>query len=146
MIYEKGNVRYGSLSLRAEPSTSSPRVATIPDGTALVVNNNPSGDWCYTYYGMKEGYVDGYYVARTGAAEFWEYMLGLRNLYRGCSNSLFVKHLQIELNSYGHSCGIPDGIFGPNTETALKAFQRAMGVTADGIAGPQTKALFYPEP
>lgn len=146
MIYEKGYVRYGSLNLRAEPSTSSPRIATIPDGTALVVNNNPPGDWCHTHYGMKQGYVDGYYVRRSGTAEYWEYMLGLRNLYRGCSNSLFVKNLQSELNSYGYQCGTPDGIFGRNTEEALKAFQQAMNIPADGIAGPQTKSLFYPEP
>jgi hypothetical protein len=36
--------------------------------------------------------------------------------------------------------GIPaDGVFGPNTESALKRWQSAHGLTADGIAGPQTR-------
>lgn len=31
-----------------------------------------------------------------------------------------------------------DGVFGPGTERALKAWQRSNGLTADGIAGPAT--------
>jgi peptidoglycan hydrolase-like protein with peptidoglycan-binding domain len=31
-----------------------------------------------------------------------------------------------------------DGSFGPQTETALIAYQVATGLDADGIAGPQT--------
>jgi putative chitinase len=33
-----------------------------------------------------------------------------------------------------------DGVFGPGTESALKAWQRSNGLTADGIAGPATLA------
>ena len=33
-----------------------------------------------------------------------------------------------------------DGIYGPRTRAAVKRFQRAHGLTADGIAGPQTLA------
>ncbi len=34
-----------------------------------------------------------------------------------------------------------DGVFGANTEYALKKFQKAKGITADGIAGPKTWKL-----
>lgn len=34
--------------------------------------------------------------------------------------------------------GEPDGIFGPETETAVKAFQTAAGIASDGVVGPQT--------
>jgi len=38
--------------------------------------------------------------------------------------------------------GVPaDGIFGPNTEAAVRAFQSVNGVTADGIVGAKTWAL-----
>jgi peptidoglycan hydrolase-like protein with peptidoglycan-binding domain len=36
-----------------------------------------------------------------------------------------------------------DGIFGPGTERALKAWQRSNGLTADGIAGPATLARLF---
>jgi peptidoglycan hydrolase-like protein with peptidoglycan-binding domain len=34
--------------------------------------------------------------------------------------------------------GQPDGIFGAETESAVKDFQRRNGLTSDGIAGPLT--------
>jgi len=33
-----------------------------------------------------------------------------------------------------------DGVFGPATERALRAWQRSHGLTPDGVAGPQTRA------
>lgn len=46
--------------------------------------------------------------------------------------------IQERLNSKGFNCGAIDGIFGSGTENAVKAFQRAMGLTADGIVGVNT--------
>lgn len=46
-----------------------------------------------------------------------------------------VAHLQFALREAGVPVRI-DGDFGPGTETALKRFQAARGLVADGIAGP----------
>ncbi|MBC8531929.1 peptidoglycan-binding domain-containing protein [Gehongia tenuis] len=45
--------------------------------------------------------------------------------------------LGYKLNQYG-----VDGNFGTETLNALKKFQRDMGITADGVVGPDTKAKF----
>lgn len=51
-----------------------------------------------------------------------------------------VKKLQESLNKLGFNCGTADGIFGPKTEAAVKAFQKANGLAVDGIVGPATQA------
>lgn len=49
-----------------------------------------------------------------------------------------VKVLQWLLNENGFDCGNADGIFGAKTLAAVKAYQKAHGLTADGIVGRNT--------
>lgn len=49
-----------------------------------------------------------------------------------------VKRLQEALKQLGFNPGSIDGIFGPKTQAAVKAFQQKYGLTVDGIVGPQT--------
>jgi peptidoglycan hydrolase-like protein with peptidoglycan-binding domain len=51
-----------------------------------------------------------------------------------------VKSLQYLLLAHGETLPVSgvDGLFGPETERAVRAFQRAQGLTVDGIVGPQT--------
>ncbi|WP_349409375.1 peptidoglycan-binding protein [Pseudalkalibacillus sp. SCS-8] len=51
-----------------------------------------------------------------------------------------VIHIQSQLKKTGHFSGNLDGIYGSNTKSAVKSFQRAYGLTVDGIAGPNTRA------
>jgi len=51
-----------------------------------------------------------------------------------------VKILQLALQHLGYSVGTVDGVYGPATEQAVKSFQTAHGLTADGVCGPQTLA------
>ncbi len=49
-----------------------------------------------------------------------------------------VTAIQNVLKNKGYYTGKVDGIFGSKTLAAVKSFQKANGLTVDGIAGPQT--------
>src|SRR5882672_761105 len=49
-----------------------------------------------------------------------------------------VTALQTRLKDLGFDPNGVDGNFGPGTKAALIAFQKSKGLTADGVAGPQT--------
>lgn len=54
-----------------------------------------------------------------------------------------VKNLQLILNNRGYNCGTADGDFGAKTYNAVIAFQKAKGLSRDGIVGAKTwTALF----
>ncbi|MGK5113557.1 N-acetylmuramoyl-L-alanine amidase [Geodermatophilus sp. CPCC 205506] len=49
-----------------------------------------------------------------------------------------VTNLQDRLHELGYDAGPVDGVFGAETETGLRAFQRDYGLTSDGTCGPAT--------
>ncbi len=49
-----------------------------------------------------------------------------------------VRKIQTKLKSLGFYNGSVDGIYGSATRTAVKKFQRSVGITDDGIAGNKT--------
>lgn len=60
-----------------------------------------------------------------------------RNMKKGIKGE-DVRELQKMLNRSGFAAGSEDGIFGSKTLSAVKAAQRAYGLTVDGIAGKKT--------
>lgn len=52
----------------------------------------------------------------------------------------WVSQLQRDLGQLNYYESPVDGIYGPQTTAAVKYFQRANGLTVDGIAGPATMA------
>lgn len=58
-------------------------------------------------------------------------------LSRGSSGE-WVTYLQQALEFAGHSPGAADGSFGERTESAVRQFQEARGLTVDGVVGPAT--------
>ena len=67
-----------------------------------------------------------------------------RTLYQGRSGS-DVRQLQIRVAGWAayRSVVHVDGVYGPETTAAVKRFQAAYGLRADGIAGPQTFNKLY---
>lgn len=67
--------------------------------------------------------------------------LGDRSLYLQSSPLMRgddVAALQSRLTEMGFNCGRVDGIFGEATESAVKEFQKSVGVKVDGRCGPAT--------
>lgn len=75
--------------------------------------------------------------ATAGETEGKKVMIELTTL-KFKSKGAQVKTLQRLLNSLGYDCGEVDGIFGQATRAAVVAFQKAKGLTADGIVGKAT--------
>jgi peptidoglycan hydrolase-like protein with peptidoglycan-binding domain len=62
-------------------------------------------------------------------------------LKKNSTQHVYVRLLQNILKSFGDPTMDPgpvDGIFGPHTETAVKAFQTFSSLTVDGEVGPKT--------
>lgn len=54
-----------------------------------------------------------------------------------------VSALQLRLKELGYYAGIVDGLFGTGTAKTVTQFQRANGLSADGVAGPKTLEKLY---
>lgn len=69
---------------------------------------------------------------------------GDMRLLRYGSSGPSVQLLQLALNRAGYGQLNTDGHFGRATVAALRSFQAAMGIGADGIAGPKTHRAILP--
>ena len=76
----------------------------------------------FTHYGIPKGLYDG---------------KPARPILRQGDSGPDVLYLQTLLSSVGDPIDA-DGAFGPKTAAAVKAFQKAHGLTADGVVGPKT--------
>jgi murein DD-endopeptidase MepM/ murein hydrolase activator NlpD len=55
-----------------------------------------------------------------------------------------IAALQVALRAKRAYSGPVDGVEGVRTDTAIRRFQRRVGLTPDGVAGPQTRAALGP--
>ena len=75
-------------------------------------------------------------------------MVGKTNVPQASASSKLIvdaavadtKEVQERLKKWGYYTGAVDGINGPKTKAAVKAFQKRYGLTQDGIVGPLTAA------
>lgn len=110
-------------------STSEPDTDNVP-----ALDGNPSARSSSRRAGFSTSGTTGGQVL---GAESYNFTLLLKRGSRGTE----VMELQKFLNANGYNSGVEDGIFGPITEAAVKAFQTANGLVADGIVGPLTRAV-----
>ncbi|MBQ8025049.1 MAG: spore cortex-lytic enzyme [Oscillospiraceae bacterium] len=60
--------------------------------------------------------------------------------YKKGSSGSVVTQIQQKLSQWGYYSGTVDGVYGSQTEKAVRQFQRKNGLTVDGVAGKQTLA------
>lgn len=89
--------------------------------------------WCFA---VLAGEITGEAIPKTSNTEV-TCTVTAKVLKYGSTGSA-VKKLQILLNGLGYIAGSVDGKFGSKTLTAVKAFQKETGLTADGIVGAAT--------
>ena len=62
------------------------------------------------------------------------------DLYKKGATGTKVKEIQTRLKSWGYYSGAVDGVYGSQTEKAVRYFQRKNGLSVDGQVGNQTLA------
>jgi zinc D-Ala-D-Ala carboxypeptidase len=77
-------------------------------------------------------------IAPTGAVGARTWLALIVTIKKG-SKGYAVKAAQYELRYvYGYNFVVVDGLFGQQTEWAVKLFQKKYGLTPDGVVGPRT--------
>ncbi|WP_299539018.1 peptidoglycan-binding protein [uncultured Streptomyces sp.] len=93
-------------------------------------HTDPGPNWNWTYYMQLVGGSTG---GSSDVLSFTSYAT-----LRSGSTGAQVKAVQQLLNDQGYGAGAVDGIFGSGTTSAVKAFQSARGLTADGVVGAKS--------
>ena len=135
-----GTVTPNALILRKEASTDSKALQTLPKGTKLEIEYK-EGSWYKVTYGKYEGYVYASYVKVDGTVPQKGQSSSSStddSLEKGDKGEA-VKELQRRLKELGYYSSSIDGSYGDVTVSAVKAFQKKNGLTADGVAGPVTQ-------
>ena len=121
-------VTASSLNVRKTGSTSASLLYKIKSGQRVMLRG-VDGDWYCIETESGKGYVLGDHLtvnAITGTS------------YKQGAKGDDVKELQRRLIELKYLTGTADGSFGASTKTAVKAFQKDAGLTADGVAGTGT--------
>ena len=127
------------LNVRASASTSSSIVGTLSHGQSVVITG-ASGAWSRITAGKISGYVMTQYL-RTGSTPAAEPTVQPtaapetddETLQYGSTGEA-VKAIQRKLKELGYFDGSIGGNYLTKTEAAVRAFQAANGLTADGVA------------
>lgn len=158
-----GYVTATGLYVRKGPSTTADALRCADHGEKLIILGE-EGDWYYVKYNDSvSGYVAKAYVSvdagaassssskSSGASETLPSKVselgGAPAASRMGDRGDDVKKLQQALKIMGYYSGSCDGVFGEQTETAVKKLQKAHGMSQDGIAGKVTiRTIFGEEP
>ena len=150
-IAETRNINYSYTPIKSnghhymysEMNTSSSTVREVTGlqnvGFYFLTNGNPY--WATAEYSTTQGEWKGF--IRLSSMNIT--LVHMRNMFftnytlKKGDRGTAIMWLQTYLNAAGYNAGSVDGIWGTNTTTAVTSFQRARGLTADGLVGRNTK-------
>lgn len=108
-------------------------------GTRVIEKSHKYGEWTITEEATDHSKGTHTRTCRVCKKKQTESFYPEGTLYKNIKNQKdAVKSLQQMLTDLGYLNDKVDGKFGKKTQAAVKAFQKAHGLTADGIAWPQT--------
>lgn len=126
-----------TLNVRDEANAKGTKLGELKDRSLVEVYGLAGNGWVLIQQGSLRGWVNGKYLTDYTAKPELTRILKLKSPNMRGED---VRWAQARLNALGYNSGTPDGIFGPNTDKAVKAFQRANGLSQDGDIGPKTWA------
>ena len=139
-----------ALNVRSGPGTNYNILGKLYSGELVEILGS-TGGWYKISYNGGTGYVSAEYV-QEGAPpddippstnDMLTKDLDIDTTLKVGSTGSKVKDLQTALNIQGFYSGEIDGIYDSAVQSAVKAFQKAAGLDADGIAGNYTLATVY---
>ena len=115
-------------------------VAAVNGTSLIIIEGNKSEAVAYRAMTVNGKYIRGYcvpnYAKNTPTASVTTVSIKVPSLKKNATGGS-VRALQALLSATGHSTTV-DGSFGSQTESSVKAYQKAKGLTVDGICGEQT--------
>ena len=116
-------------------------IVAAVNGTSLIIIEGNRGEAVeYRAMTVNGKYIRGYclpnYARKAAEATVASVDVKVPSLKKNATGGS-VRVLQAILSAAGHSTTV-DGSFGPQTEASVKAYQKAKGLTVDGICGQQT--------
>ncbi|MBR2823443.1 MAG: DUF4214 domain-containing protein [Clostridia bacterium] len=130
--YPYTTTTFEAVNLRGSASAHGNILLVIPAGATVTVLKTVDG-WAVVEYGGAVGYVKNEYIALRipGGTVWWG------------AGETDTKLVQQRLKDLGYYQGAADGTFGEQTAAALRAFQAAAGIQADGVGGENTIKMLF---
>ena len=137
-----GTVNASSLNVRKTNSSKGKVIGVLREGASVEVLST-SGSWYKIKTGKTTGYVSKKYISKSSSSGGSSSSSSDSSGDAGdpCEpgdKGAAVKAVQKKLRSLGYYSGEIDGDYGNGTKKAVKAFQKANGLKANGVANRKT--------
>jgi hypothetical protein len=140
MQLKMAKVMASVVNVRSGPTAKEPIIGKLAKNDLVEILDR-EGDWFRIRYEDSEGYVNSKFVSLTDSPDPPEKETENQSVLSSRSRGKEVVLLQNLLKRAGFSESIADGIYGPQTQSAVAAFQEKSGLEPSGIADPDTIEL-----